>query len=210
MSGDTSWYLVINQLARATPALHRFVAAYALWGGPVLLVLAVVAVWWRARRGPDPAAVVARTALIGVATVVALLLNQNVLSELIARPRPCATLPGVEVLLTCSPDYSMPSDHAVIGGAIAAGLWLVRRGWAVVSTVLAVALALARVYVGVHYPSDVAVGLLYGAVVAVVVVLALRRPATRAVAALAATRWGRIVTTEQPSRRAAAPGLDPR
>ena len=73
MSIDTRWYLAINAFARSTPAVHAVMAAYALWAGPVLLVLIVAVVWWRARRGPDPAPVVACTVLIGVATMVALL-----------------------------------------------------------------------------------------------------------------------------------------
>lgn len=181
VSPDVSWFLAVNRIARATPGLHPLAAAYALWAGPALLVLVVAVVWWRARRTPDPVPAVASTVLIGVGTVVALLLCQDVLSGLIARARPCTELPGVQVLLTCSADYSMPSDHAVIGGAIAGGLWLVHRRAAVVATVLAVLLAAARVYVGVHFPSDVAVGLVFGAVVCVAVVLLGRRPAQRLV-----------------------------
>ena len=159
MSIDTRWYLAINAFARSTPAVHAVMAAYALWAGPVLLVLIVAVVWWRARRGPDPAPVVACTVLIGVATMVALLLCQDVVAGLIARPRPCAVIPRVQVLLSCSADFSMPSDHAVIGGAIAGGLWFVSRRAAVAATLLALLLAFARVYTGVHYPADTLVGL---------------------------------------------------
>jgi hypothetical protein len=197
MSIDTQWYLSINAFSRSTPAVHTLAAAYALWGGPVLLVLIVAVVWWRARRGPDPAPVVARAALVGLGTVVALLLCQDLVSGLVARPRPCAVLPGVQVLLTCSADFSMPSDHAVIGGAIAGGLWCVHRRAAVVATVLAVLLAFARVYAGVHYPSDTVVGLLFGATITVVIVVAAGRPATRAAYALSSTRAAWIVTADR-------------
>ena len=198
MSIDTRWYLAINAFARSTPAVHAVMAAYALWAGPVLLVLIVAVVWWRARRGPDPAPVVACTVLIGVATMVALLLCQDVVSGLIARPRPCAVIPRVQVLLSCSADFSMPSDHAVIGGAIAGGLWFVSRRAAVAATLLALLLAFARVYAGVHYPADTLVGLVFGAGITVVVVLAARRPAVRAARALLPMRWWWIVTDRRP------------
>lgn len=195
MGIDTAWYLQVNQLARATPTLHRVLAAYALWAGLVLLVALLVLAWWRARLQADPAGPVAVTILTGLATVVALLVNQNVISELIARPRPCATLPGVEVLLTCSADYSMPSDHTVIAGALAAGLWLTRRALlAGIGTVLALAVAFARVYVGVHYPSDTLVGLLVGAAITVVIVLGLRPAAARVADRVTHTRWAFLVT----------------
>ncbi|MCD2191148.1 phosphatase PAP2 family protein [Actinomycetospora soli] len=191
VSPDVSWFLAVNRVARATPALHPLVAAYALWAGPTLLVLVVAVVWWRARRTPDPVPAVTTTVLIGIGTVVALLVCQDLVSGLIARARPCTELPGVQVLLTCSPDFSMPSDHAVIGGAIAGGLWLVHRRWAVVATVLALLLAAARVYVGVHFPSDVAVGLAFGAVISMAVVRLGHRPAQRLVGAVGRgpARW---------------------
>jgi membrane-associated phospholipid phosphatase len=208
MSIDTQWYSAINAFSRATPALH--LSAYALWGGPFLLVLLVVGVWWRARKQPEPARAVARTALVGVATVVALLLCQDVVSGLIARPRPCAVIPGAQALLTCSADFSMPSDHAVIGGAIAAGLYCVHRRAAVAATVLAVLLAFARIYAGVHYPSDTLVGLLFGAAISVAIVLTATHPATRAAQRLAPTRAAWIVTDREQLARRPIVAPDPR
>ncbi|MBN9098066.1 phosphatase PAP2 family protein [Pseudonocardia sp. 73-21] len=72
----------------------------------------------------------------------------------------------------------MPSDHAVVAGALVVGLWVLQRRLGVLGAALALLVAFSRVYVGVHYPSDVAVGLLFGAVVAAVVVPGLRGPAT--------------------------------
>ena len=195
---DTAWYLTINQFARATPALHGFLAGYALWGGPLLLAALLVLAWWRARDcGP---AAVATVVLTGIGAAIALLACQDLLSELIARARPCATLPRLQVLLTCSPDYSMPSDHAAIAGAIAAGLWLVHRRSALAATASGLLLAFSRVYAGVHYPGDVLVGMLLGAVITLVTITVLRRPFTRAATALAGTRVAALVTTTAGTR----------
>ena len=68
------------------------------------------------------------------------------------------------------------------------------RRAAVAATLLALLLAFARVYAGVHYPADTLVGLVFGAGITVVVVLAARRPAVRAARALLPTRWWWIVT----------------
>jgi membrane-associated phospholipid phosphatase len=192
---DEAWYLGVNDWARDTPWLHVFMASYALWGGLMLLAGLLVAEWWRARRLEDRAPeMVASTVLIGAASIVALLLNQQVVSVLIGRDRPCAVLPRVEVLLPCSVDYSMPSDHCVIAGAFVAGLFVLDRAMGSVAMVVAVLLAFARVYAGVHYPADTVVGLLVGAVIALIMVLTLRRPAGELAARLAATRWGTLVT----------------
>lgn len=175
---DSAWFLTVNHWARATPALHGVSSIYALWLGPVLIALLLVVGWLRARARPDAAGQVAVVVLTGVAAVVAVLVNQNVVSTVIGRARPCAAMPDVQVLLSCSADYSMPSDHAVIAGALVVGLWILQRRLGVVAAVLALLLAFSRVYVGVHYPSDVVVGLLFGAAVAAALVLGLRGPAT--------------------------------
>ena len=94
---------------------------------------------------------------------VAVLVDQNVVSAAVGRARPCAVMPDVQPLLPCSADFSMPSDHAVIAGALVVGLWILQRRLGAVAAVSALVLAFARIYVGVHYPSDVAVGLLFGA-----------------------------------------------
>ena len=214
MAIDTAWYEAVNDLARHTPALHTALAAYALWGGLAALALLLIGGWLWARRQSDPARPVAVAALTGVTAVMALLANQVAVSPAIARPRPCAALPRAEVLLRCSPDFSMPSDHAALAGAVLAGLWLLNRKFGLVATVLGVLLAFSRVYVGVHYPLDVLAGLLGGAAVSPVVVLALRGPVSTLASRLDDTELGWLVhTCEQPARHSTQPdrrGLAPR
>ncbi len=200
MSLDSAWYLGVNNWARATPALHGVLSVYALWAGPVLIALLLVVGWLRARARPDATAQVAVAVLTGVAAVVAVLVNQNVVSTVIGRPRPCAAMPDAQALLPCSADYSMPSDHAVIAGALVAGLWILWRRSGVVAAVLALLLAFSRVYVGVHYPSDVAVGLLFGAAVAAAVVLGLRGPATAAAERLLDTSLRPLICSRREDR----------
>lgn len=180
---DGDLYRAVNGFARDTGWLHPFFEPYALWGGPVLIVLLLVLAWWRARSRPEATYWVATSVLTGVGAVVAVLANQHLISPAIARVRPCAVMPHAEVLLTCTSDYSMPSDHCMIAGAMAAGLWLLSRRLGAVATALAVLLAFGRVYVGVHYPSDTVVGLLLGAAIGLVVIVALR-PACRRLAEL--------------------------
>lgn len=87
---DTHLFELINSFAVATPWLHGVLTAYALWAGLTVLALLLVAGWWGpARHHQDAPRAVATAVLTGVAAVVAVLLNQNVLSPLFARPRPC-------------------------------------------------------------------------------------------------------------------------
>ncbi|MGH3627791.1 MAG: phosphatase PAP2 family protein, partial [Sciscionella sp.] len=197
---DTAWYLDVNGFVRQTPWLHGFLAAYALWGGLLVLALVLIGGWWRARRRDDAPRAVATAVLTGVAAVVAVVVNQQLISPAIARPRPCLALHHVEVLLACSKDYSMPSDHCIIAGAFVAGLFILHRKSGAVALVLALLLAFGRVYAGVHYPSDTVAGLLAGALIGSVIVLALRRPTTALTVRLALGPLRPLITTRDDKR----------
>lgn len=194
---DTDWYLTINDFARSTSWLHWLGAQYALWGGLVLMVALLIAGWLWARRRPDAANRVAIVVLTGVSAVVVLVINQQLISPAIARPRPCQTLSGVEVLLKCTNDYSMPSDHCIIAGALVAGLWILNWRFGLIATILAVLLAFGRVYAGVHYPSDTLVGLLVGAAFGTIIVLALRRPVRSVCQRLESTPVSVLIRTKR-------------
>jgi undecaprenyl-diphosphatase len=176
---DNDWFLSINAFARATPWLHGIMSAYALWAGLVLLALLLLFGWFWARRRPDAPAKVSVVLLTGIAAILVLIVNQQLISPAIARARPCNALANVEVLLPCAHDYSMPSDHAIIAGAFVAGLWILNCRFGIIAAVLGILLAFSRVYSGVHYPSDTAVGLVLGVVIGIVIVLVFRRPVTR-------------------------------
>jgi membrane-associated phospholipid phosphatase len=71
-------------------------------------------------------------------------------------------------LVSHANDAGFPSDHATAAGAVAAGLFFVSWRLGLVTTVWAALIAFSRIYVGVHFPQDVAAGLALGAVVAII------------------------------------------
>lgn len=162
---DVSVFRRINGWTVATGWLHGPAAAYAKYGIVIFAVLLAVG-WWRARVEGD----LHRQAGVGWAagSVFVALGVAQLIGRAVDRPRPYATLEHVHVLIARTADFSFPSDHATAVGAVAGGLWLVDRKLGPVAAAFALLMAGARVYAGVHYPSDVLVGLGLGAAVAVI------------------------------------------
>ena len=175
---DDQLLLAINSFARHTPALHGPLLAYAKYGvvlfAAVLLAALVAA---RHRSSRDLAA----TGWAVVALLAGLALNQPV-GHVFTEARPYATHPGILRLADVTTDFSFPSDHAVMAGAVAAGLLLAHRRLGALAVAAALLMAFARVYIGAHYPWDVLGGLAFGALIAVLGWLVLRVPLTAVVA----------------------------
>lgn len=178
------WFLHVNDLAVRTPALHAPLRSYAQYG--VVLFAGLLALsWWRARRDQDPR-IMSAALWAPVGALLAIGLNQP-LGNLVGEARPYAVFPHALVLVARSTDFSFPSDHAVMAGAVAAGVLLSHRRLGVLATVAALVMAFARVYVGAHFPLDVVAGLILGAVVTVAGHLVVRRRLTRTVSRLVRT-----------------------
>jgi undecaprenyl-diphosphatase len=182
---DVSLLYDINGVAERAPhSADRAVELIGEYGCVGLLGLLAVAAWLAARRRPDAPAAVAAVLWSGLAAGVALLFNIPI-RGLVERPRPFLDHAGLEVLVEGKTDYSFASDHATLGMAIAVGLFLVSRKLGLVAIAVAFFQGFARVYMGVHYPSDVIGGFALGTATALLLAplaLALLTPLTSAVA----------------------------
>jgi membrane-associated phospholipid phosphatase len=199
---NTAVFFVVNAFARATRWLWPVVTAYSTYG--VLLFAALLlAGWWHARRSPDRRVVVAAFwAPLGVLLAVAI--NQPI-AAWVDSPRPFTLYPGILVLAAHSPDPGLPSDHAVMAGAVSAGLFLVRRGLSYLAGVAAILLGFARVYVAAHFPADVLAGLALGAATTLFGYLVVRRVLSHLVEHAAAGPLRPLITARTAPELDAAP-----
>lgn len=135
-----------------------------------MFAVVMVLLWWRARRAAPRAMAAALAA--PAATVLGYLANEAA-KHLKEVERPCRMIGDVVTIAPCPEpgDWSFPSNHAAVAGAAAAAIWWAGRSsglrWpGAVAAPVALAAAALRVVVGAHFPHDVVVGLVVGAVVA--------------------------------------------
>ncbi|MBR4131738.1 MAG: phosphatase PAP2 family protein [Oscillospiraceae bacterium] len=153
----TQWDLSILDALQAcrTPCLDRFFSDVTHLGdhGIFWIVFALVLLC------------IPRTRRLGVCVAAALLLDlllcNVVLKPLIARPRPYV-LRDIALLITPPGDFSFPSGHAAAASAATSALALRRSRLALPVLALALIIAFSRLYLYVHYPTDVFGGILLG------------------------------------------------
>ena len=94
----------------------------------------------------------------------------NVLKPLVGRVRPCHVLDNVHLLINCTHSFSFPSSHAtnIFTGMIIFSF--VYPKLRIGLLVFAALVAYSRVYVGVHYPLDIAAGTALGVACAITII----------------------------------------
>ncbi|KXL53924.1 undecaprenyl-diphosphatase BcrC [Anaerotignum neopropionicum] len=87
------------------------------------------------------------------------------LKPMVARVRPYDLL-GLDILVSPLSDFSFPSGHTSASFAAAAAIYSMNKKWGWVAFLFAVLMGFSRIYLGLHYPSDVFGGAVLGWVVA--------------------------------------------
>lgn len=104
------------------------------------------------------------------------LINNIILKNIIARTRPYEVVEGLNRIIGAQSDYSFPSGHSGASFAVAVVMFMeMPKKYGVPALIMATLIALSRLYVGVHYPSDVIAGILTGTLYAVITVTIYRK-----------------------------------
>ena len=133
-----------------------------------ILVGVAGAIWFVARPGGSQRSKLA--ALSAAASAALALLANVLLGKLWFHARPFVDHPGATLLLVHhGVDNSFPSDHASVAFAVAFAVLVFHRRLGLLLVLGAAAVGIDRIFVGVHYPVDVATSLLVGLGSAIVV-----------------------------------------
>lgn len=108
-----------------------------------------------------------KTRKIGVILLISLILDTLVcnvfLKNIFMRPRPCTINPNISLLIPKPQDYSFPSGHTAASFTIVSVLCLLKqRKLFIISVIVACLIAFSRMYLYVHFPSDIIGGIFVG------------------------------------------------
>jgi undecaprenyl-diphosphatase len=133
------------------------------WFGVAFGLALALLLWSALRRGA-----LRPLLALGIAILISDFVGSQWLRPLFGRMRPCYALPpgSFRWLSPAANGPSLPSLHASNMFALALVVSLARPRLAPVAYVVAVAVSVSRMYVGVHWPTDVLAGVAWGTVAA--------------------------------------------
>ncbi len=112
-----------------------------------------------------------RTRKVGFIAAVSLLIcfitGNCIIKPLVGRIRPCNLYPELRMLIERPSDFSFPSMHTATSFSVSSIILMVDRKWGIPAIILSVLIALSRVYLNVHFTTDIIAGALYGYLIAV-------------------------------------------
>lgn len=99
------------------------------------------------------------------------IIGQVTIKSLVKRKRPCHAFTDVNMLIAIPNDYSFPSGHTTSSFACATTVCFLFPKAGVIFMIFAFIMAFSRLYLFVHYLSDVTFGMILGILVGVIVML---------------------------------------
>ena len=99
---------------------------------------------------------------MGLALLMGFITGNLILKNVVGRIRPYDLNPEIEILVKHLSDYSFPSGHTLASFEAATAIFINNKKIGIPALVLAFLIAISRIYLYVHYPSDVLAAIILG------------------------------------------------
>jgi len=100
--------------------------------------------------------------IMAISLILCLLIGNITLKPLVARIRPFDINPEITLLIPKPTDYSFPSGHTMSSFAASTAIFSYNKFYGKLAIVLALLISFSRLYLYVHFPSDVFIGMIIG------------------------------------------------
>ncbi len=100
--------------------------------------------------------------LILISMFIGLVIGNGILKNIIARDRPCWIDKSIKLLIESPKDYSFPSGHTMVSFEAAVMIWLHNKKLGIIPIGFATFVAFSRMYLFVHFPTDIIAGMILG------------------------------------------------
>ena len=142
--------------AHHTPFLDRFFSLITVLGNKGIFWIALGLLFF----------ILAKKKKTGACMLIALLLGavfgNLIIKNIVMRSRPFWVNPGLQLIIKSPSDYSFPSGHTLSSFGASVALYKNRKTLGRIFIVVAALVAFSRLYLSVHYPSDVICGMAMG------------------------------------------------
>ena len=157
---NSVWMFIVNNIK--CTFMDKFMVFITSLGNGAVIWIVIGILMMRSKKYRLYGRILLFTLLVGAIT------GNIVIKNLVGRVRPCNVNPLVEMIIERPTTYSFPSGHSLTSFAAAFVLLKTDKKFGIGAIVLAILIAFSRVYLYVHYFSDILVGALVGMIVALI------------------------------------------
>ena len=149
----------------SNPVTDTFFSYFTLLGDPICFIVLIAAMIFPKRTR--------KIAIqMGFAMLLGVLIGNMIIKNAVARPRPYtqpnALITAADLLIKQPSDYSFPSGHTLASFNCALCLFYNKKGWGSLALFGAAMIAFSRMFVFVHYPTDIIGGIVLAVVTSLV------------------------------------------
>ena len=145
------------------PILDKIMIGFTMLGevGAFWIALAIVLLFFKKTRKCG--------LLMLISMFIGIIIGNGALKHLVQRSRPCWIDQSIDLLVKNPKDYSFPSGHTLASFEAAVTIFLHNKKWGIAAILLAICIGISRMYLFVHFPTDVLAGAVLGTIIAITV-----------------------------------------